>query len=193
MHKILKYTFSLPPPSRTLLAEICKLTNNTLERDQTYNKTITARLKASSNEASNDLLYISFKLYSIARFDGSPSTVTYRHQFSLTTLTFFHSLCLFVFGMFSFALPEQSPSLACWLRANGMASLHDWTSCKWEHKSSVGSKHAKTRDNQHRISVILSSFMNGGEMRIFLFWRWRRPKTSEKNFFKQFLWTSPSG
>lgn len=31
-------------------------------------------------------LYILHKLYSMARFDGLPLTVTYRHQFSFTTL-----------------------------------------------------------------------------------------------------------
>lgn len=38
-------------------------------------------------DRSDDLLYILLKLYSMARFDGLPLTVTYRHQFSFTTLT----------------------------------------------------------------------------------------------------------
>lgn len=81
--------------------------------------------------SNDDLLYILLKLYSLARFDGLPLTVTYQHQFSFTTLTLFSvAACMFPFYSFrreTFLSPFislNSPSITSWI--NQMASLRVW-------------------------------------------------------------------
>lgn len=81
--------------------------------------------------SNDDLLYILLKLYSLARFDGLPLTVTYQHQFSFTTLTLFSdAACMFPFYSFrreTFFFPFislNSPSITSWI--NQTASLRVW-------------------------------------------------------------------
>lgn len=81
--------------------------------------------------SNDDLLYILLKLYSLARFDGLPLTVTYQHQFSFTTLTLFSvAACMFPFYSFrretslSPFISLNSPSITSWI--NQMASLRVW-------------------------------------------------------------------
>lgn len=84
-----------------------KLTNNMLQKQDHNQNHITTRSK-DYEWISDDLLYILLKLWSVARFDGLPLTVTYWHQFSSTTLSFSH--CMFLFSQ-----PYQMPHLYDWL------------------------------------------------------------------------------
>lgn len=98
---------------------------------------------------SDDLLYILLKLYSMARFDGLPLTVTYRHQFSFTTLTHHRSRSTFLLcTLFHWLCPiPQTIFTSCRSWVKYMAS-RNWEAgitsrrnlWNWENKSSVGWK-----------------------------------------------------
>lgn len=91
----------------TLLAlKAFRLTNNMLQNQDHNQNYITATLEGlwmNQRWLALHLTQIQLKLYSVARFDGLPLTVTYWHQFSSTTLSF--SYC-----MFPFSQPNKSSS-----------------------------------------------------------------------------------
>lgn len=93
--------------------------------------------------SNDDLLYILLKLYSLARFDGLPLTVTYQHQFSFTTLTLFSvAACMFPFYFFrreTFLSSLHISQFSVYYELNKPNGITSCLNLKSTKKSSAGS------------------------------------------------------